>query len=245
MTNLQEHKVFWGPITELIERARLASKAINISPVKLTDRLIRYYSAQGVLDKPDRLGRDAAYNFRHLLQLLTARRLSSKGISLEIIGRHNLSTTTDQLHEDLFKPVAVEDFIPREKTEDGLSGALIKQVVGTPVALVDLLSEVRSLSDNLKKDREDLRWLRDDLSGVTMYMKELDAGFRSLTRNFEMVASMMNVAVDKIHSSEAKFEFEINERFREYNSRFDHVSESIERLEKSLVMFAASSSQAK
>ena len=150
MTNLQEHKVFWGPITELIERARLASKAINISPEKLTDRLIRYYSAQGVLDKPDRLGRDAAYNFRHLLQLLTARRLSSKGISLEIIGRHNLSTTTDQLHADLFKPVKVENFMPNEKTEDGLSGALIKQVVGTPVALVDLLSEVRSLSDNLK-----------------------------------------------------------------------------------------------
>ena len=245
MTNLETHKVFWGPMTELIERARLISKAIGVNPEKLTDRLVRYYSAQGVLDKPDRLGRDAAYNFRHLLQLLTARRLSSKGISLEIIGRHNQSTTTDQLHAGIFKPVKVENFMPSEKTEDGLSGALIKQVVGTPVALVDLLSEVRALSDNLKKDREDFRWLRDDLSGVTMSIKELDAGFRSLQSNFEMVAHMVNMAVEKIHSSEAKFEFEINERFREYNTRFDHVSDSIERLEKSLIVFAASSSQAK
>ena len=36
------------------------------------ERLLRYYVSLNVVDKPDRQGRDAVYNFRHLLQDLTA-----------------------------------------------------------------------------------------------------------------------------------------------------------------------------
>lgn len=245
MTNLQEHKVFWGPITELIERARLASKAINISPVKLTDRLIRYYSAQGVLDKPDRLGRDAAYNFRHLLQLLTARRLSSKGISLEIIGRHNLSTTTDQLHEDLFKPVAVEDFIPKEKTEDGISAVLNKQVVGTPVAMVDLLAEVRGLSETIKKEREEFYGLRNELSWLVTNVKDLEQKLSCVSSEFQIFAHSMRASEDQIRRTAGNFEHTLYENVKNFSSRFDHMCESIERLEKSFAISATNITSAK
>jgi DNA-binding transcriptional MerR regulator len=245
MTNLQEHKVFWGPITELIERARLASKAINISPVKLTDRLIRYYSAQGVLDKPDRLGRDAAYNFRHLLQLLTARRLSSKGISLEIIGRHNLSTTTDQLHEDLFKPVAVDDFIPKEKTEDGISAVLNKQVVGTPVAMVDLLAEVRGLSETIKKEREEFYGLRNELSWLVTNVKDLEQKLSCVSSEFQIFAHSMRASEDQIRRTAGNFEHTLYENVKNFSSRFDHMCESIERLEKSFAISATNITSAK
>jgi len=245
MTNLQEHKVFWGPITELIERARLASKAINISPVKLTDRLIRYYSAQGVLDKPDRLGRDAAYNFRHLLQLLTARRLSSKGISLEIIGRHNLSTTTDQLHEDLFKPVAVEDFIPKEKTEDGISAVLNKQVVGKPVAMVDLLAEVRGLSETIKKEREEFYGLRNELSWLVTNVKDLEQKLSCVSSEFQIFAHSMRASEDQIRRTAGNFEHTLYENVKNFSSRFDHMCESIERLEKSFAISATNITSAK
>ena len=71
MSAIQSHKAFWGPIAELIERARLVSKGMGLSSEKTTDRLVRYYATQGVLDKADRLGRDAAY--RELVSRALAR----------------------------------------------------------------------------------------------------------------------------------------------------------------------------
>jgi DNA-binding transcriptional MerR regulator len=213
--------------------------------VKLTDRLIRYYSAQGVLDKPDRLGRDAAYNFRHLLQLLTARRLSSKGISLEIIGRHNLSTTTDQLHEDLFKPVAVEDFIPKEKTEDGISAVLNKQVVGTPVAMVDLLAEVRGLSETIKKEREEFYGLRNELSWLVTNVKDLEQKLSCVSSEFQIFAHSMRASEDQIRRTAGNFEHTLYENVKNFSSRFDHMCESIERLEKSFAISATNITSAK
>ena len=245
MTNLQTHKVFWGPLTELLERARLISKTIGVSPDKLTDRLVRYYSAQGVLDKPDRLGRDAAYNFRHLLQLLTARRLSSKGISLEIIGRHNQVKTTDQLHAGLLKPVTVEDFIPKEKPEDGISVVLNKQVVGTPVAMVDLLAEVRTLSDNIKKEREEFYGLRNDLSWLTSTVKDLEQRLSQISSEFQIFAHSMRASEDLIRQTAGGFEHALYDSVRNFSTRFDQLSESIERLEKSLAVSATNSTSAK
>lgn len=71
---------------------------------KTNERLVRYYAAGGVMDKPDRLGRDAMYQFRHLLQLLTARRMQEQGTSLATIGAHNLRATTKDLLADLGSP---------------------------------------------------------------------------------------------------------------------------------------------
>ena len=245
MTNLQTHKVFWGPLTELLERARLISKTIDVSPDKLTDRLVRYYSAQGVLDKPDRLGRDAAYNFRHLLQLLTARRLSSKGISLEIIGRHNQVKTTDQLHAGLLKPVTVEDFIPKEKTEDGISVVLNKQVVGTPVAMVDLLAEVRGLSETIKKEREEFYGLRNELSWLVTNVKDLEQKLSCVSSEFQIFAHSMRASEDQIRRTAGNFEHTLYENVKNFSSRFDHMCESIERLEKSFAISATNITSAK
>ena len=162
MSILQSHKSLWGPLAELIERAKIVSNQMGVSSEKMTDRLVRYYSAQGVLDKPDRLGRDAAYNYRHLLQLLTARRLSEKGVTLEIIGRHNLSTTTEQLEAGLLKPIQMEAYNPTPKS-DGLSVSLNKSITGSPVAMIDLLAEVQALKDQFSKDRDELRIMREDI----------------------------------------------------------------------------------
>ena len=85
-----------GTYTEFVGNAEeLAAAAVQcgaelawtfVDSEKLNERLVRYYAAEGVMDKPDRLGRDAMYQFRHLLQLLTARRMQEQGISLATIG---------------------------------------------------------------------------------------------------------------------------------------------------------------
>ena len=82
MDKLNDHEGFWGPAEELIDRAKRLQKAMGINLKTISVRLIRYYAAEGVIDKPDRLGREAAYHYKHLLQLLLARKLSEQGVML-------------------------------------------------------------------------------------------------------------------------------------------------------------------
>lgn len=49
-------------------------------------RLVRYYTTQGLLNKPLKQGREARYHYRHLLQLLLLRRLLAEGYSTSSLG---------------------------------------------------------------------------------------------------------------------------------------------------------------
>lgn len=49
-------------------------------------RLIRHYTGEGLLDDPDKQGREARYGYRHLLQLLLVRRLLAEGLSAGAIS---------------------------------------------------------------------------------------------------------------------------------------------------------------
>lgn len=233
MSIIQSHKSLWGPLAELIERAKIVSNQMGFSSEKMTERLVRYYSAQGVLDKPDRLGRDAAYNYRHLLQLLTARRLSEKGVSLEVIGRHNLSTTTEQLEAGLLKPLQMEAFNPTPKS-DGLSVSLNKSMTGSPVAMIDLLAEVQALKDQFSKDRDELRIMREDIGGLTFNLKELRNGLSEISEELDAVSHLVKSGLNKMFQSEEKFSDMFDRQLREHGEKFNYLSEGIERFEKSL-----------
>jgi DNA-binding transcriptional MerR regulator len=48
-------------------------------PFELKDRLVRYYTAEGALDRPGREGKEARYDYRHLVQLMVTRWLVNDG----------------------------------------------------------------------------------------------------------------------------------------------------------------------
>ncbi len=245
MSILQTHKAFWGPINELIERARLVSKGMGLNSDKMTDRLIRYYSAQGVLDKPDRLGRDAAYNFRHLLQLLTARRLSEKGITLETIGRYNLSTTTEQLEAGLMKPVQVEAIIPAQKETMEGSGTTSKVHAGTPVAMIDVLSEVQALKRQYSKDREELVTMRKEFGELAANFKGLRVGLEEVTESLDMVVNLVKTGLNKMNESEEKFAYMVDKQISGQNEKSKYLTEYLERIERTLFKIEVASGQGK
>ncbi|ACB01076.1 MULTISPECIES: MerR family transcriptional regulator [Cyanophyceae] len=61
----------------------LAENPVNErSESDVNPRLVRFYTTKGVLDKPEKDGREARYLYRHLLQLLLIRRLLSEGYSI-------------------------------------------------------------------------------------------------------------------------------------------------------------------
>lgn len=46
---------------------------------EITPRLVRHYTTQGLLDPPGKAGRENRYTLRHLLQVLTLRKLQAEG----------------------------------------------------------------------------------------------------------------------------------------------------------------------
>lgn len=94
---------FIGNAQELADAALDCASRHNwlIDADKTNERLVRYYVTVQVLDKPNRVGRDASYQYRHLLQLLIARRMLDKGFNLATIAEHNQKASTSELAEKL------------------------------------------------------------------------------------------------------------------------------------------------
>ena len=94
---------FIGNAQELADAALDCASRHNwlIDADKTNERLVRYYVTVQVLDKPTRVGRDASYQYRHLLQLLIARRMLDKGFNLATIAEHNQKASTSELAEKL------------------------------------------------------------------------------------------------------------------------------------------------
>jgi polyhydroxyalkanoate synthesis regulator phasin len=97
-SQLTPHRKFWGPMQELLHRAKELTTASGASSEKITERLVRYYMTRGIVDKPDRLGREAAFSLRHLIQLSIAVRLTEKAVPLEMIANFS-GLATDRMLE--------------------------------------------------------------------------------------------------------------------------------------------------
>lgn len=139
-----------------IERGR--AYGLPVDPDKTNERLVRYYVAEGVVDRPDRVGREAAYGYRHLLQLLTARRMAQAGMSLAVIAEHNRSALTRALEEGLDKPLPTQaellvgSFMNRKPSpQQQASGSVVPppQAPRPSMALPDVLDEVRRFRDEV------------------------------------------------------------------------------------------------
>ncbi|MEI8304689.1 MAG: hypothetical protein WCG13_15480 [Burkholderiales bacterium] len=104
---LQSFRQFSGNAGALCDTAIECARSLGLafSEEKAGERVVRYYVAEGVMDRPERLGRDAAYNWRHLLQFLTARRMAEAGIALSVVAQHNAAATTRALEDALVRPL--------------------------------------------------------------------------------------------------------------------------------------------
>ena len=82
MDAIQTFRHFTGNAVDLAQAVIDCAKelGLDIDAEKTNERLVRYYQTEGVLDRPDRHGRDSAYHFRHLVQVLNARRMVANGL---------------------------------------------------------------------------------------------------------------------------------------------------------------------
>jgi hypothetical protein len=64
---------------------------------KINERLVRYYVAEGLVDRPKRIGRDAEYGYLHLLQFLAGRFLVEAGFPMQKVAPYLSSLESAQL----------------------------------------------------------------------------------------------------------------------------------------------------
>ena len=108
---LTDHASFSGNAADLASLAVDCAQGMRL-PVdasKTNERLVRYYVTAGVLDRPDRVGRDAAYGYRHLLQMLTLVEEAEKGPLQHITEQHRQhhADAEDRRADDRAKHVGV------------------------------------------------------------------------------------------------------------------------------------------
>ncbi|MEC4803162.1 MAG: MerR family transcriptional regulator [Jaaginema sp. PMC 1079.18] len=63
----------------------------------ITPRLVRHYTSLGAMDEPAKMGRNAVYTYRHLLQLLLVRRLMTQGYGVSAIDDLPVSQSNGEL----------------------------------------------------------------------------------------------------------------------------------------------------
>ena len=188
MQVIDTYRNFTGNAQELCSAAIDFANQMDwpVNPEKTTERLVRYYVAEGVLEKPDRQGRDATYAFRHLLQLLNARRMVEKGMSLSVIGEHNRHAETPALEEYLKKPIPTEAelLVSAFKSHSFYKAPAQKSssVRPPPMAIPDVLAEVKRMKEDWMQEISFMRRLRDDFDHLR----------KELMVNREMVEKTQN-----------------------------------------------------
>ena len=83
-------------VTALVDAAgiRPTNASARVSP---SARSVRFYVANGLLDRPEGAGTAATYNYRHLLQLLAIKIRQREGATLELIKGEMTEVTGDML----------------------------------------------------------------------------------------------------------------------------------------------------
>ena len=174
MDTFQKYRNFTGSATELAEAVIDCATAVglDIDTDKTNERLIRYYQTEGVLDRPERYGRDSAYHFRHLIQVLNARRLVTNGLPLALAIQYNSTLSTDELETSLTAPLpnAAELLISKFKEMDPAAGSMSSRqkqsLPRTPMAVVDVLDQVKAVKKDLIHEIQALMHVKDEVNSL-------------------------------------------------------------------------------
>lgn len=96
----------------------LPKEAAGRASDEVNARLVRHYATQGLIDEARKEGREARYLYRHLLQLLTVRKLLAEGFTTAAVKQALDGRSHEELRRLLEGSVKVE-LVPADQTEAG------------------------------------------------------------------------------------------------------------------------------
>ena len=103
---VQDYQDFRGNILELSELAIKCSNFLGLpgETEKINERTIRYYVTEGLVDRPTRIGREAQYEYIHLLQFLASRYLVATGYPMAKVAPYIASRSMHELEKFVSHP---------------------------------------------------------------------------------------------------------------------------------------------
>ena len=96
---INQYQGFSGNAVEMASVATQCAQFLQMPGdlEKINERLVRYYVAEGLVDRPKRIGRDAEYGYLHLLQFLAGRFLVEAGFPMQKVAPYLSSLESAQL----------------------------------------------------------------------------------------------------------------------------------------------------
>jgi hypothetical protein len=268
--NISDYTDFSGSATDLAALAIACGQdfGLPVDPDKTNERLVRYYASEGVIDRPDRVGRDAAYGYRHLLQLLTARRMLQAGTALSVIGPHNSTATTKALEEALAKPLPtaaellVSSFLQGKsagrhiarssphafpnvsRNASAMAASAPFKPAKTPPpgpSIVDVLDEVRRIRGEWMGELAKLNALQQPLRDLDDLAKRVDAGLRHAEDAAHVARATGHQLREELHRELLRFQERMEHRWEETLHRLSSQNDLIlQRLDELLDRASAS-----
>lgn len=136
------HQVTYG-LAELAERSGVAP------------RTIRFYTTEGLLTAPGKLGREAVYTTQHLVTLELIRELQSHGFGLAAIKEHldrlpgDVSAASIALHSTMLAPWLADR--PEVLTRAQLDDRSDRPITQDDLAMLDSLGIIEPVEDDSYK----------------------------------------------------------------------------------------------
>ena len=95
---INEYQNFSGNAADLANLASQCARYLGLSGdlEKINERTVRYYVSEGLVERPERIGRDAQYGYIHMLQFLAGRFLVESGFPMQKVGPYLM---TQSIHE--------------------------------------------------------------------------------------------------------------------------------------------------
>ena len=212
MNSIMKYRNFNGSASELAKAVIdcAATIGLNIDPEKTNERLIRYYQTKGVLDRPDRNGRDSSYHFRHLIQTLNARRLVTNGLPLSLAIEYNSSLSTAELEAGLTKPLpnAAELLVSKFKEMDSVDGrkSTSQKLQSTRISMsvIDVLTEVKAAKKDLIHEIQSLMQVKNEVQRMRDELIHQQ-------KFYEEGQFKMEDLLNRLHHTTREFEYLIRE----------------------------------
>jgi DNA-binding transcriptional MerR regulator len=104
----------------MIKRKTLVKLAQHLLPNRaVTERTLRFYEYEGLMKKPEKVGREVWYDHVHLGQLIAIRKLQDMGVELNMIKKHLGSGLDEVLRKIGCDPELVKKLVKRNEDDVG------------------------------------------------------------------------------------------------------------------------------
>lgn len=171
---IHSYQRFSGSAADLADLAITCSRNLGLpgDASKISERLIRYYVTEGLLSRPIRIGRDAEYSYKHLLQFLASRTLMEEGYPMQKVADY-ISGLDQQHLEPLAlgqtKPNLAELLVASFKHPEKTSRAnksVADFLPRSPVDSIPMMSLSSAEANKLDKSRKTMSSLESYQDGM-------------------------------------------------------------------------------